>query len=470
MKIGLTVSAALTLAAMHGAATIPAASAQAGPSEPSRDQIAAGSEAERQRELKLLGISATHTPMSARVLNVPDVANYDEAKANPYPKLPALMVTNSGAKVTTADQWWKVRRPEILEIFDREVYGRVPANVPPVRWYVMEEVEDVVGTTPVLVKKLVGHVDNSAAPNLNVDIMMTVTTPLSALGRRIPAIMSFGSVAPRQFRPAGGYLTPQPPRSVDPLRQVIDKGWAYVVIDTNSIQADNGAGLDKGIIGLTNKGQPRKLDDWGVLRAWTWGASRGVDYLETDTDIDPKQIAIMGMSRTGKAAVVAQAYEPRFALGYIASSGAGGVNLYRRNYGEGIPNIASVAEYHWFAGNFLKYDAIDKTANDLPVDSHEFLALIAPRPTFIGTGTTTLTPAELVPGDGWVDARGMFMASVAASPAWTLLGKRGIQTDRFPTMLTYLGDGDIGFREHQYGHTPAPNWPYFLQFASKYFK
>jgi len=468
MKIGLTVSAALTLVALHAPATIPTASAQA--AAPSRDPIVAGSEAERNRELKLLGISAMQAPKSARVLSAPDVANYDEAKANPYPNLPALLVTGSGAKVTTADQWWKVRRPEIVELFDREVYGRVPANVPAVRWHLMEEIEDVVGTTPVLIKKLVGHVDNSGAPNLNVDIMMTVTSPLAAQGRRVPAIMSFGSVAPRAFRPAGAYLTPQPPRSLEPVRQVIDKGWAYVVIDTNSIQADNGAGLDKGIIGLTNKGQPRKLDDWGVLRAWTWGASRGVDYLETDANIDPKQIAIMGMSRTGKAAVVAQAYEPRFALGYIASSGAGGVNLYRRNYGEGLANILAANEYHWFAGNFLKYAAVGKTANDLPVDSHQFLALIAPRPTFIGTGTSILAPAEFVPGDAWVDARGMFMASVAASPAWTLLGKRGLQTDRFPAMLTYLGDGDIGFREHQYGHTPAPNWPHFLQFASKYFK
>jgi len=466
MKQGLVTITLAALSAMH---SIPA-HAQSGPAAPSREEITAGSAAERDRELKLLGISAMQPGLAARPMRVPDITNYDEAKANPYPNLPALLVTGSGAKVTTSEQWWKLRRPEIAEFFDREVYGRVPANVPAVRWHLMEEIEDLVGTTPVLIKKLVGHVDNSGAPNLNVDIMMTVTTPLAAQGRRIPAIMAYGSVAPRQFRPSGPYLTPQPPRAIEPIVQVIGKGWAYVVIDTDSIQADNGAGFSRGIIGLANKGQPRKLDDWGVLRAWAWGASRGIDYLETDKGIDSKQIAIMGMSRTGKAAAVTQAYEPRFALGYIASSGLGGVNLFRRNYGQTIPNLTGPSEYHWFAGNFLKYGAVGRTAQDLPMDAHQFLALIAPRPTFVGTGTTILAPEELVPGDGWVDARGMFMALAAASPAWKLLGRPGIEADRFPAMLTYLGDGDIGFREHQYGHTAAPNWPYFLQFASKYFK
>jgi hypothetical protein len=463
-------TARIAAIAIAACAAVPAAHAQVGSPEPSREEINAGSTTERDRELKLLGISAMTPAVTARPMSAPNITNYDEARANPYPKLPELLVTNAGAKVTTSDQWWKVRRPEILELFDREVYGRVPANVPPVRWHLVEEVEDNIGGVAVTTKRLVGHVDNSGAPGMNVDMMMNVTVPVAAKGRRIPAIMAFGSTAPRAWRAAGPYITQQAPLVADGQTQVLRKGWAYVVIDTNSIQADNGWGLDKGIIGLVNKGQPRKLDDWGVLRAWAWGASRGVDYLETNADIDPRQIAIMGMSRTGKAAIVAQAYEPRFALGYIASSGAGGVNLYRRNYGEGIPNLAATNEYHWFAGNFLKYGAAGKTANDLPVDSHQFLALVAPRPTYIGGGATILTPPELVPGDAWVDARGMFMAAVAASPAWKLHGKQGLETDRFPAMLTYLGKGDIGFRQHQYGHTPQPNWPTFIEFASKYFK
>jgi hypothetical protein len=234
------------------------------------------------------------------------------------------------------------------------------------------------------------------------------------------------------------------------------------------VQADNGAGLDKGIIGLVNKGQPRSLDDWGVLRAWAWGDSRIVDYLQTDPDVDAGKIGVTGHSRGGKAALVALVDDPRLAIGYISSSGAGGADLYRRNYGESMGNIAGVSEFHWFAGNFLKYDAAGHSANDMPVDSHEFIALVAPRPVFIGGGAL-ITDADYAPGDAWQDAQGMFMAAAAASPVWDLLGAKGLGTSTFPPMGTLIDSGDVAFRQHQYGHTPAPNWPYFLEFAAKEF-
>jgi hypothetical protein len=460
MKKGLAIAVA-ALAMLQGTALY----AQ----ELTREQIVAGSAAERDRELKLLGIAAMRPTVSARPLSAPDITNYDEAKANPFPKLPELLVTNAGQKVTTADQWWKVRRPEIAEFFSREVYGRVPANVPAVRWHVVEEVEDKVGDIPVLIRKLQGHADNSAYPALSVDIMLHVTLPLATEGKKkVPVVMAIGSVFPRQMGPAGAYITAQP-RLPSPMAQVLKRGWAYAALDTNSIQPDNGASFSRGIIGLTNKGQPRTLDQWGSLRAHAWGVSRAIDYFETDKDIDAKKVAIFGASRTGKGALVAQAFEPRVALAQIASSGAGGVNLYRRNYGEGIPNILAANEFHWFAGNFLKYGAVGKTADDLPGDAHQMVALIAPRPTYIAGGALMLSPPEVVPGDAWQDTYGMFKSLVAASPAWKLLGKQGLETDQFPPMETFLGKGDIGFRQHPYGHTAAPNWPTFLDFAAKYF-
>ncbi len=170
------------------------------------------------------------------------------------------------------------------------------------------------------------------------------------------------------------------------------------------------------MIGLVNKGQARKLDDWGALRAWAWGASRALDYFETDKSVDAKQVGIEGHSRYGKAALVAMAYDPRFAIAYISSSGEGGAKLFRRNFGEQIGNVAGTGEYHWMAGNFLKY-AGPLTENDLPVDAHELIALCAPRPVFIGAGATN--------GDGWVDAKGMFLAAVGAGPVYKLLGKKG---------------------------------------------
>ena len=161
---------------------------------------------------------------------------------------------------------------------------------------------------------------------------------------------------------------------------VLAKGWGYAIIVPNSIQADNGAGLTQGIIGLCNKGQPRKPDDWGALRAWAWGASRALDYFETDKAVDAKQVGIEGLSRYGKAALVAMAYDERFAIGFIGSSGEGGAKLHRRNFGELVENLTGSGEYHWMAGNFLKYGG-PLTPGDLPVDAHELIALCAPRPT-----------------------------------------------------------------------------------------
>ena len=209
-----------------------------------------------------------------------------------------------------------------------------------------------------------------------------------------------------------------------------------------------------------NKGQYRKPDDWGALRAWAWGASRALDYFETDKNVDPKRVGIEGHSRYGKATAVAMAYDPRFAIAFISSSGEGGVKLHRRNAGELVENVAALSEYHWMAGNFMKY-AGPLTWNDMPVDAHELVAMCAPRPVFISGGSR---------GDEWVDTRGMFMAGVAAGPVYKLLGKKDLGTTEYPPIGTTFIDGDIGYRQHEGGHTPVPNWPTFIQFASKYFK
>jgi hypothetical protein len=226
------------------------------------------------------------------------------------------------------------------------------------------------------------------------------------------------------------------------------------------VQDDKADALTEGIIGLVNHGQPRKLDDWGALRAWAWGASRALDYFETDPSVDARLVGITGHSRYGKAALVTMAYDQRFAIGYISSSGEGGAELYRRHFGEQPENLAG-GEYYWMAGNFIKYGG-PLTANDLPVDSHELIALCAPRPVFIGAGATQ--------GDGWVDGKGMFLAAVGAGPVYKLLGKRDLGTAEFPAIETPLIDGDVAFRQHSGGHTPAPNWPTFIEFASRYLK
>ncbi|MEI6950740.1 hypothetical protein V9K67_26395 [Paraflavisolibacter sp. H34] len=422
------------------------------------DSIRRLSEQDHQRMMATLGITGLRPGPSGNP-QAPNAANADEAKASPYSTLPDPLLLKNGKKVTSPKTWWQQRRPEIVEDFDREIYGRVPKNVPGVKWEVTATSTDTVGGIPAVTKKLVGHVDNSAYPALTVDIQLTLTTPVHARGP-VPVIMEFGFVFPPGFRmpepPAG---TPQGPGWKE---QLLQKGWGCAVLVPTSYQADNGAGLTSGIIGLVNKGQPRKPDDWGALRAWAWGASRALDYFETDKAVDAKQVGIEGLSRYGKAAAVAMAYDSRFAIGFIGSSGAGGVKILRRQFGEQVENLASSAEYHWFAGNFIKY-AGPLTPNDMPVDGHELIALCAPRPVFISVGSPQVE-------GNWIDGRGLFLGGVHAGPVYRLLGKKDLGTSVMPAIETGLTNGDIAFRQHSGGHTVGPNWPSFIQFASRYLK
>ena len=419
-------------------------------------------EQDHQRLMDLLGMKTIRHGVQGNPAS-PIYANYDESKANPYPKLPDPLAFPDGKPVSTAKLWWTSRRPQIVEIFDREVYGRAPVNTPKVSWTVTSMQRSTVGGTAVLTKSLTGHVDNSSYPLLDVNIKLELTTPANASGP-VPVIVEFGSISapkpasaapPTPVAPSAAGSAPAEPSW---QQQVIAKGWGYAVLSPTSFQADNGTGLTEGIIGLCNKGQPRKLEDWGALRAWAWGASRALDYFETDKSVNAKQVGIEGHSRWGKAALVTMAYDQRFAIGYISSSGEGGAKLNRRNWGEIVENVAASNEYHWMAGNFLKY-AGPLQWSDLPIDSHELIALSAPRPLFIGGGAN---------GDAWADSKGMFMAAVAASPVYRLLGKKGLESTEFPQVETPLIAGDLGFRQHAAGHTPAPNWPTFLTFASRY--
>jgi hypothetical protein len=406
----------------------------------------------------------------------PNAANADESKATTYKSLPDPLVCKDGTKVTTAEQWWKKRRPEIVEDFDREVYGRLPKETPKVKWEVTSTDEVTIGEVPAITKKLVGHVDNSSYPTIKVDIQLTLTTPKKATGP-VPVILEHGFVfaGGGKFNPPpgkGGFGPPGGGKGGPSWQQqLLEKGWGCAVISPNSVQPDTGGrlgkdgsyqGLTTGIIGLCNKGQPRKLDDWGALRAWAWGASRAMDYFETDKAVDAKRVGIEGLSRYGKAALVSMAYDDRFAIGFIGSSGAGGAKIHRRTFGEQVENVAGTGEYHWMAGNYLKY-AGPLTPNDLPVDAHELVALCAPRPVFISVGSLTVE-------GGWIDAKGNFLAGAHASPVYELLGKKGMGTMDFPAQETALVDGDVAFRQHAGGHTTGPNWPTFIKFAERYFE
>ena len=392
-----------------------------------------------------------------------NAANVDESKVRPY-SIPDPLLLKNGHKVTSAQIWWTQRRPQIVDDFDRDILGRVPANVPHVRWEVVSTTREMNENIPVITKKLIGHVDNSSYPLITVDIQLSLSTPANATAP-VPVILEF-ALSPEILTTIKSRFTPEEWAAFNGAgpswrQQVLAKRWGYASLVPTSVQADNGAGLTEGIIGLVNKGQPRSLEDWGALRAWAWGASRALDYFESDSSVDAKHVAIEGLSRYGKATLITMAYDQRFAIAFVGSSGAGGAKILRRNFGEQLENIASTSEYHWMAGNFLKY-AGPLTVDDLPVDAHELIALCAPRPVFISSGS------QQVEG-GWVDAKGMFVAAVAAGPVYTLLGKKDLASTDFPAIETALTGGDIAFRQHAAGHTTGPNWPTFLQFASRYF-
>ena len=192
-----------------------------------------------------------------------------------------------------------------------------------------------------MTKRLAGHVDNSSYPQISVTIDMSLTTPANAAGP-VPVIMEL-AFAPDFERAVTRPLPEGPGQYGVPLKAVLDKGWGFAVLSPTSYQADDGAGLTEGIIGLMNKGQPRNLSDWGALRAWAWGASRALDYLETDKAVDAKQVGLEGHSRFGKTVLVAMAYDPRFAIAYSSSSGEGGAKLYRHIFGEQMPDLAGPA-------------------------------------------------------------------------------------------------------------------------------
>jgi hypothetical protein len=478
-------ASALTLIALlitSGALTARSAGAPAAPSGNAPEPLNWTTQQDHQNMLQQLGIARLR-PGPSGTPGRTNSANYDPALANPFPDLPEVLTLKSGQKVTTAEAWWKQRRPEIVEDFEREVIGRVPKNPPKVTWTVVSNITDgLVGTLRANGKRLVGHVDNSSCPQIAVDIRMTVVTPAQAKGP-VPVLMMFGGFGGDGLpRPAGSPVPTNrfpefggPYKDPPSTEQLLAAGWGYAIINPGSIQADNGAGLTKGIIGLVNQGQPRKPEDWGALRAWAWGAARGLDYLETDPAVDAKKVGIEGVSRFGKAALVTMAFEPRFAMVLVGSSGEGGAKLHRRNFGEAVENLTGSGEYHWMAGNFLKYGAAEaafgsKNAGDLPVDAHMLIALCAPRPTFISYGIPERGDAN------WLDQQGSYMATVAAGPVFRLLGVRDIgekadyRTAQMPAVSTGLLDGELAWRQHDGGHEDRSNMKYFIIWADKLIK
>ena len=360
------------------------------------------------------------------------VTNYDESKVKPY-TLPDPLTLLNGAPVRDADTWFKKRRPEILEMFRTEYIGHVPANAPRVTWEVASSDANAKGGSA-LMKKVVGHIgDKADGPRVN----LTLYIPAKATGP-VPVILTIG---------------------MGPTNDILGRGWAHATFSNADIQPDRNNAYHLGVIGMTlAKGQTEPAPhEWRAKSAWAWGVSRVVDYLLTDKAIDGTCIAVQGHSRLGTTALWAGAQDERIAVVFASCSGESGASLGRRDFGSTIDDLTE--NYPWqHAGNLNKWVG---RWNEMPIDSHMLISLLAPRAFFCNGGTT----------DQWADPKGEFLAMVAAGPVYNLVGGKDLGATELPPLDQPLMSGDLGWIYHTGGHTcPPGDWRAFYEFADRHFK
>ncbi|MDR0757634.1 MAG: hypothetical protein LBF85_07305, partial [Tannerella sp.] len=376
----------------------------------------------------------------------------DSFRIGRYTPIPLLKM-NSGEEITSAKDWWEKRRPEIAHDLQQSLYGFFPPDdkLPGVKFNVVETIGGE-GNNRYIQKELIGEIDISGYPEVRNKpfISATLRTPAFASGQ-VPVMIVIGG-----FR-----------NTVDHYWNIVSPhGWGICSFSPNTIQPDNGAGLTSYLIGLVNKGNWRKPDDWGTIGAWAWGISRLIDYFETDRSVNSKAIGLTGHSRYGKATLFAAAFDTRIAIAFPSDAGSLGTKMNRRHWGQDLENSGTHSEYHWMAGNFLQWCGelipgryLPRKIENCPVDAHSLLALCAPRPVFVNAGNKSL----------WSDPYGMYLTLVHASPAYELLGCKGIviEDDKPRIDVGYI-EGTLGYRIHNGGHTDAPDWPVFFEFAAKF--
>jgi hypothetical protein len=381
----------------------------------------------------------------------------DSNRVGNYTPIDLLKMKN-GTLITTADDWWNLRRPEIYKDITQQFWGVIPPDSvwPKITWSVSTTTGGT-GNSAYIQRTITGFIDSSRYPGVrNVPrISAYLRVPASALGK-VPVMVV--------FNPGFG----APTSALDTYWNYANpNGWGACIYDQTVLQPDNGAGLTSYIIGLINKGNWRKPTDWGALVAWSWGVSRLIDYFETDSLVNATKIGLSGHSRYGKATLVAMAYEPRLAIAYPSCGGSLGTKMNRRHWGQDMENSASYdQEYHWMAGAFMQWAGpltpgtyLPRKIELCPVDAHSLLSLCAPRPVFLNGGY----------GDTWTDPYGIFLTCIGATPVYQLLGKQGlVSPDAKPQLDVAYISGDVGYRYHHEGHTDAPDWPSFFQFAKKY--
>lgn len=375
------------------------------------------------------------------------VSNYTESKVADY-SLPDPLVSFDGEKVTTKEEW-AIRKTEILRFYQEQIYGKVPANAPKVKWKVVEEKENSRAGAKVT-RKIVGTFENESTPALRLTLHLPEKTgPVPVLLH----LSFFSGDVPRRFSKKGNR------NEFDSVAEVLNAGWAYAQIGYNDIQPDRAEQWHYGVIGQAlPKSQERPAkNEWGTISAWAWGVSRIIDLLEKDPAIDRQRIALTGASRLGKTSLWAAAQDERIASVFSVVPGEMGASLIRRDWGETLDDMAQ--NFPWqFAGNVQNW--VGKW-NELPVDQHLLIATIAPRAVYINGGLS----------DQWSDPKGEFLAMVAAEPVYQLLGATGLGTRTLPRLDKPIIGKHLAFHYHSKGHQAVPDdWRYFLKFANDFYK
>lgn len=401
--------------------------------------------------------------------------NYDESKIPDY-VLPEILISNSNESIRNIKQWEEVRRPEILELFESEMYGKIPEKAVEVEFQVIETKRNVLDGIAVRKQIKIRFSNNSK----HVDAFMLIYLPENSL-KPVPIFLALNFNGNHTIFPdpkilmTKSWVDNEPKVGIFnniandisrgyksnrwPVPYILSRGYGLAVIHYGDLDPDYDDDFQNGIHPLFYKEEQTKPgpQEWGSIGAWAYGLIQAMNYFETDESIDHTKVAVVGHSRLGKTSLWAGALDDRFALVISNESGCGGAALSRRRVGETVGRINTVFP-HWFNDNFNKYNGNEDA---LPVDQHMLIALMAPRPVYIASAK----------GDPWADPRGEFLSGVYAGPVYGLYGLQGLEEDHMPDVNHPLNSGHVGYHIRSGEHDLTYyDWEQFLDFSDRFLK